>query len=81
MSFPLIIILYVYFFFLAVFLLFSFFNIYHLFRFTHRSLGIYFIAFFYILVSCAIIGITSFYLLGVDWSQNFNLIPSSIPAP
>ena len=72
MEFPLIILLLPYAIALAIFLFFSFFNLYHLRRFSIGGWGS-FLSLFYILVTVLILVVTLTVLIQIDWSASFQL--------
>lgn len=75
MSISLAILYYIYLVLVAVFLIFSFFNVYHLVRFGFLTPVTIFIVTFYLLVSIAIISISWGYISQIDWQQAIALTP------
>ncbi|MFA5022181.1 MAG: hypothetical protein WC508_03820 [Patescibacteria group bacterium] len=66
---------YIYLIFIAVFLIFTFFNVYHLVRFGFLSLGNITVIIFYIVVTALILSISWGYIGQIDWQQTFYISP------
>lgn len=75
MSIPLAILYYLYLVFVAGFLLFTFFNVYHLVRFGFLTIGNIIIIGFYIIVSILILLISWGYISQIDWQQTIPITP------
>ncbi|MFA6410319.1 MAG: hypothetical protein WCW26_01970 [Candidatus Buchananbacteria bacterium] len=75
MAIPISIFYYIYLIFVAIFLIFTFFNVYHLLRFGFLSLGNIAVTFFYITITILILSVSWGYLNQIDWQQTFSIIP------
>lgn len=73
MSIPIITFLFIYFFAIAIFLLGSIFILYHIIRFGFEKKLVYFSSGIFIILSIAILIVSAYYLIQVDWSQSINL--------
>jgi len=73
MSFPLSIFLIIYFIFLVIFILFSYFDIYHLLKFGTLNITNFLVTFIYLGGSILIIFISWQYLSQIDWQQPIEL--------
>jgi len=73
MAIPLSIFYYTYLILLAVFLFFTFFNVYHLVRFGFLSLSNLVMIIFYIIISILIITVSWNYIGQIDWTQSIQL--------
>ena len=73
MAIPLSIFYYAYLALLGIFLLFTFFNIYHLVRFGFLSLGNLAMIIFYIVISALIIMVSWNYIGQFDWTQSIQI--------
>ena len=73
MAIPLSIFYYLYLVLLAFFLLFTFFNIYHLIRFGFISLSNLVMMAFYLAVSACLISISFNYIGQIDWTQSVQI--------
>lgn len=76
MEISLAIFYYIYLVLVLVFLLFTFFNIYHLVRFGYLTLGNVVMIGFYTAVSIAILLISWGYISQFDWQQTIQLAPT-----
>lgn len=74
MSIPLSILLYIYIAFIVLFLIFSFFHIYHLLRFVAPDFKIYAIILGYLIGSLIIMSVTAIQLVNIDWSQAIDIM-------
>ena len=61
----------------AIFLIFTFFNVYHLLRFGVLGLGSIIIILFYLTVSLLMIVISWRYIAVIDWQQEIRLFPTA----
>jgi hypothetical protein len=73
MTFTLIIFLYAYLIFLAVWAILSLIGLYHLIRFGSRMFGSYFIGLLFIIGSLAILFLTYLFLAPIDWQTQVSL--------
>ncbi|MBT4722414.1 hypothetical protein HN958_04620 [Candidatus Falkowbacteria bacterium] len=69
--------LFLYLLFIAAFLFFSFFNLFHMIRFGFVSPLAYVVTVGYIIVTLLALFISYFYIAQVDWTYTFNLFDSS----
>ncbi len=83
MTFPLYILLFIYFAFLFVWLIFSIIALYHMIRFGFKNFTTFFTTFIFIAVSILILAFTYEYLIQIDWNLEvsafegfFNLAPN-----
>lgn len=79
MGIPLAIFYYTYLVFVLIFLVFTFFNIYHLVRFGFLTIGNIVIIAFYITVSILILLISWNYIGQIDWQQTISITPQITP--
>ncbi len=75
MSISLSLFFYLYLAFIFFFILFSFFNMYHLIRFSPPSTTVYLVIALYIIGSIAIFTIIFFFISQVDWTYSFSIQP------
>lgn len=59
--------------FFLVFMIYSVFNMYHLFRFGVYNFGLYIISTIYILETAFLVSVTIWIVLDLDWSVSFSL--------
>jgi len=71
---PLYIFLIIYAVYLLIFLIFSLFNIYHITKHGFKSVSVYLILTFYIIVSVGMILVTWYYLQDINWQENISLL-------
>ena len=76
MAIPLSIFYYIYLVFVAGFLLYTFFNVYHLVRFGFLTVSNVTVTVFYLIASILILTISWGYIGQIDWHQTFFLVPS-----
>lgn len=76
MSIPLYIFYFIYLGLVAIFLLFTLFNIYHLIKFGYLSLNNIIIISFYIIVTILILLISWRYISQINWQENLELMPA-----
>jgi len=60
-------------FYFAVFVIYSFFNMYHLFRFGVYNFGLYIISTIYILGTVILVSTAIWVVLDIDWSASLSL--------
>jgi hypothetical protein len=72
---------YVYLIVVFIFLVFTFFNVYHLLRFGFLSFGNIAITALYIFISIGILIVSWEYIRAVDWSLPLEILPSFTPPP
>jgi hypothetical protein len=72
-SFKLIFFLYLYYFFLAVWLVFLGVSIYHIIKYGFRCKTTFVFLTFFIAASILVLSITAFLLRGVDWNEEVSL--------
>ena len=73
MSFPLVILLYLFLAFVLFWLVFSFFNIFHAVEFGFASVANATTLIIYVLVSAAILGASIIFINSIDWSQSIDI--------
>ena len=66
---------YIYLIFVLGFLIFTFFNVWHMIRFGYLTIANIIIIGFYIIVSILILLISWSYISPIDWSQQLMLVP------
>ena len=76
MAIPLSIFYYIYLVFVAGFLLYTFFNVYHLVRFGFLTVSNVTVTVFYLIASILILTISWGYIGQIHWHQTFFLVPS-----
>lgn len=76
MAIPLVLFYYLYLVFVAIFLLYTLFNIYHLARFGGKTLTTLAITAFYIAFSIVIITTAWGYIGPIDWTNSIQLTPN-----
>jgi len=76
MSLPLSFFYYIYLIFVAVFLFYTFSNVYHLIRFGGKTLSVLVVSSFYIVVSIVMLGIAWRYIGQINWQQSLEIIPA-----
>lgn len=74
MGIPLSIFYFIYLIFVIGFLLFTFFNVYHLIRFGFLTAGNIMIIIFYVAVSILIFSISWFYISQIDWQTTIPIL-------
>ena len=74
MEIQLAVFLYVYLAFLAIFLFFTFFNLYHMLAFGFSSVWAYILTFSYIGLSIVALLISYGYIVTIDWSQTISIL-------
>lgn len=75
MSIPLSLLFYIYLASIAIFILFSFFNVYHILRFAKTNFFNATIIFLYLFISGVILFVSFWNLGGIDWQTSVDLIP------
>ncbi|HCC22602.1 TPA: hypothetical protein DF272_00260 [Candidatus Falkowbacteria bacterium] len=71
--------LFVYLIFIAVFLFYTFFNLYHILKFGFVSLWAYLITFAYIGATVVALFVSYLYIAEIDWSTSFELFQAYSP--
>lgn len=75
MSIPLSLFFYLYLVFIFLYILFSFFNMYHLIRFSPPSTAVYLVIGLYSIGSITIFAIIFIFLGQIDWTYSFSIQP------
>jgi len=65
--------LFIYLIFIAVFLFYTFFNLYHILKFGFVSIAAYLITFGYIVITILALFVSYFYIAQIDWGITFEL--------
>lgn len=73
MQFSLSIFLFVYFVFLFIFCVFTFFNLYHIYRYGFIGFWPYFITILYVFFTVAAVYLSFYFLLQIDWSYQITI--------
>ena len=81
MSFPLSILLYLYYAFLFFWAVFSLAMIYHMLKFGFKTATTFFVTFIYLAVAIIIITGSFSYINQVDWQSELTLFPGVLSAP
>ena len=70
---------YIYLSLVGVFIIFSFFNLYHLWRFGYMGAGNIFVITCYLALSGMILVLSFFYIFQINWQEGLDLLPQNGP--
>jgi hypothetical protein len=69
--------LFIYLIYIAIFLFYTFFNLYHTIKYGFVSLGMYIITFLYLSLTILALFVSYFYIAQVDWSSSIYFFQSN----